>query len=93
MIAVAMDAWRVNEQSEPFEELERSEREGRAAIRCGMGKTIDDALATRSTVPGSLEPFVDAGPAGRAASEWDGAGGRWAHSLVRCAEGAALIES
>ena len=57
MIAVAMDAWRVNEQGEPFEELERSERESRGTIRCGMGKTIDDALASGRTVAGSLDPF------------------------------------
>ena len=57
VIAVAVDAWRVNEQSEPLEELERSERESRGTIRCGMGKTIDDALASCCTVPGSLEPF------------------------------------
>ncbi len=30
---------------------------------------------------------------GRAASAWDGADGRWAHSLVRWAEETALIES
>ena len=56
-----MDAWRVNEQSEPLEELERSERESRGSIQCGMGKTIDDALASRRTVPGSLEPFEGEG--------------------------------
>ena len=64
MIAVAMDAWRSNEQSEPLEELERSEREGRGTIRCGMGKTIDDVLASRRTVPGSLDPFEGEGRTG-----------------------------
>ncbi len=69
MIAVTMDAWRVNEQSEPLEELERSERESRGTIRCGMGKTIDDALASRRTVPGSLEPFEDEGRTGTVTQE------------------------
>ncbi len=69
VIAVAMDAWRVNEQSEPLEELERSERESRGTIRCGMGKTIDDALASRRTVPGSLEPFEGEGRTGTIAHE------------------------
>ena len=57
MIAVTMDAWRVNEQGESLEELDGSERESGAAVRCGMGQTIDDAFATRCTVPVSLEPF------------------------------------
>ena len=46
MIAVTVDAWRSNEQSEPLEELERSKRESRGTIRCGMGEAIDDALAS-----------------------------------------------
>ena len=37
----------------------------------------------------SLEVLLD--QRGRAASEWDGAGGRRAHSLVRWAEGGALV--
>ena len=57
MIAMTVDAWRSNEQSESLEELEGGERESRGTIRCGMGKTIDDALASCWTVPGSLEPF------------------------------------
>ena len=57
VIAVAMDAWWVNEQSEPLEELQRGERESGAGARCGMGETIDDALASRHAVPVSLEPF------------------------------------
>ncbi len=69
MIAVAMDAWRVNEQGESFEELERSERESRGTIRCGMGETIDDALASGRTVPGSLEPFEGEGRTGTVAQE------------------------
>ncbi len=64
MIAVAMDAWRVNEQSKSLEELEGSERESRGTIRCGMGKTIDDALATGRTVPVGLEPFEGEGRTG-----------------------------
>ena len=36
MIAVAMDAWRVNEQGEPLEELEGGERESGGTVRCGM---------------------------------------------------------
>ena len=57
MIAVTMDAWRVNEQGESLEELEGGERESRGTVRCGMGETIDDALASRRAVPVSLEPF------------------------------------
>ena len=57
MIAVTMDAWRVNQQSESLEELEGGERESRGTVRCGMGETIDDALASRRAVPVSLEPF------------------------------------
>jgi len=57
VIAVPVNAWRRNEQSEPLEELEGGERESGAATRCGMGKTIDDTLASGGTVPGSLEPF------------------------------------
>ena len=68
VIAVTVDAWRSNEQSEPFEELERSERESRATIRCGTWKTIDDALARR-TVPGSFEPFEGEGRTGTIAQE------------------------
>ena len=49
MIAVAMDAWRSNGQGEPLEELERSERESRGTLRCGMGETIDDAFASGRT--------------------------------------------
>ena len=69
MIAVAVNAWRSNEQSEPFEELERSERESRATARCGMGETIDDALASRRAVPCSLEPFEGEGRTGTVAQE------------------------
>ena len=61
MIAVPVNAWRSNELSEPFEELERSERESRGAIQCGMRETIDDALACCRTVAGSLEPFEGEG--------------------------------
>ena len=57
VIAVAVNAWRVNEQGESLEEFEGSERESGGAVPCGMGETIDDVLATRRTVPGSLEPF------------------------------------
>ncbi len=64
MIAVAVNAWRVNEQGESLEELEGSEREGRGTVRCGMGKTIDDALATRCTAPASLESFEGEGGTG-----------------------------
>ena len=64
-----MNAWRVNEQSEPLEELERSERESRGTTRCGMGKTIDDVLASRRTVPGSLEPFEGEGRTGTVTQE------------------------
>ena len=66
MIAVTVNAWRSNEQSEPFEELERSERESRATIRCGMGEPIDDAFASRHTIPGSLDPFEGEGRTGNA---------------------------
>ena len=45
MIAVAVNAWRRNEQSESFEELEGRERESGAATRCRMGETIDEAFA------------------------------------------------
>jgi hypothetical protein len=38
-------------------EPEVGERQSGAATRCGMGKTIDDTLASGGTVPGSLEPF------------------------------------
>ena len=69
MIAVTMDAWRVNEQGESLEELHRSERESRGTVWCGMGETIDDALATRCTVPGSLEPFEGEGRTGTVAQE------------------------
>jgi hypothetical protein len=56
VIAVTVDAWRMDEQSESFEELEGSEREGRGTVRCGTGKPIDDAFA-----PGSLEPIEGEG--------------------------------
>ena len=69
VIAVAMNAGRVNKQSEPLEELQRSERESRGAIRCGMWETIDDALASRRTVPGSLEPFEGERRTGTVAQE------------------------
>ena len=59
-----MDAWRVNEQGESLKELHRSERQSGAAARCGMWETIDDALASRRTVPGSLEPFEGEGRMG-----------------------------
>ena len=64
MIAVTVNAWRVNEQGESLEEFEGSERESRGTVRCGMGETIDDALATGRTVPGSLEPFEGEGRTG-----------------------------
>ena len=66
VIAVAVNAWWVNEQSESLEELERSERERRGTIRCGMGETIDDALATGRTVAVGLEPFEGKGRTGNA---------------------------
>ncbi len=69
MIAVTVDAWRVNEQGESLEEFEGSERESRGTVRCGMGETIDDALATGRTVPGSLEPFEGEGRTGTVAQE------------------------
>ncbi len=69
MIAVAMDAWRVNEQSEPLEELEGGERESGAAARRGIGDAVDDALASRQTVPGSLDPFECEGRTGTVAQE------------------------
>jgi hypothetical protein len=69
VIAVTMNTWRSNEQSESLEELQRSERESRATIRCVMGKTIDDTLAARCTVPGSLEPFEGEGRTGTVAQE------------------------
>ncbi len=69
MIAVTVNAWRVDEQRESLEELERSERESRGTIRCGMGKTIDDVLASRCTVPGSLEPFEGEGRTGTVTQE------------------------
>ena len=61
VIPVTVNAWRSNEQSESLEELERSERESRATIRCGMGETIDDALASCRPVPNGLEPFEGEG--------------------------------
>ena len=69
VIAVTVDAWRVDEQSEPLKELQRSEGESRGTIRCGMGKTIDDALASRRTVPGGLEPFEGERRTGTVAQE------------------------
>ena len=69
MIAVAMDAWRVNEQGESLEELKGGERESRGTARCGMGKTIDDALASSRTVAGSLDPFEGEGGPGTVAQE------------------------
>ncbi len=69
MIAMTVDAWRSNEQSEPLEELEGSERESRGTVRCGMRETIDDALATRCTAPVSLEPFEGEGRTGTVAQE------------------------
>ena len=42
MIAATVDAWRVNEQGEPLEELQRTERERRGTVRCWMGETIED---------------------------------------------------
>jgi len=69
VIAVAMDAWRVNEQGESLKELEGSERESRGTIRCWVGKTIDDALATRRTVAVSLEPLECEGRTGTVAQE------------------------
>ena len=69
MIAVSVDAWRVNQQSESLEELQRSERESRGTVRCGMGETIDDALASRRAVPVSLEPFEGEGRTGTVAQE------------------------
>ena len=69
MIAVTMDAWRRDEQSESLEELEGGERERGAAARCGMGKTIDDALAPGRTVPGSLDPLESEGRTGTVAQE------------------------
>ena len=69
MIAVTVDAWRVNQQSESLEELQRSERESRGTVRCGMGETIDDALASRRAVPCSLEPFEGEGRTGTVAQE------------------------
>ena len=59
VIAVTMDAWRGDEEGESLEELQRGERESGAAARCGMGKTIDDALASGRTVPGpTLAPAM-----------------------------------
>ncbi len=69
MIAVTMDAWRGDEQSESLEELEGGERESGAATQCGMGKTIDDALASGRAVPGSLESFEGEGRTGAVAQE------------------------
>ncbi len=66
MIAVAVNAWRVNEQGESLEELEGGERERGAATRCGMGKTIDDAFASGRAVSGSLEPLEGEGRTGNA---------------------------
>ena len=67
MIAVTVDAWRGDEQSESLEELEGGERESGAATQCGMGKTIDDALASGRAVPGSLESFEGEGRTGAVA--------------------------
>ena len=69
MIEVTVDAWRVNEQSEPLEELEGGERESGAAVRCGMRKTVDDVLVSRCTVAASLEPFEGEGRTGTVAQE------------------------
>jgi hypothetical protein len=66
VIAVAMDAWWVNEQGEPLEELQRSEGESDGTIRCGTGETIDDALTRCGTVAGSFEPFEGEGRTGNA---------------------------
>ena len=41
----------------------------RGTLRCGMGEPIDDALASRRTVPGSLEPFEGEGRTGTVAQE------------------------
>jgi hypothetical protein len=57
VIAVTVDARRMNEQSESLEELQRSERECRRTVRCGTGKPIDDALAPGCSVTGSDEPI------------------------------------
>ena len=64
-----MDAWRVKEQGKSLEELEGGERESGAATRCGMGKTIDDALGSGRTVAGSLDPFEGEGRTGTVAQE------------------------
>ena len=64
MIAVPVDAWRVNEKSEPLEELEGGERESGGAARCRTRKAIDDALASGGTVPGSLQPLEGQGRTG-----------------------------
>ena len=66
-----MDAWWVNEQSEPLEELQRGERESGAAARCGMGETIDDALGGPPclTVGADLEPFEGEGRTGTVTQE------------------------
>ena len=54
----------MNEQGESLEKLEGSERESRGTVRCGKGKTIDDALATWRTAAVSLEPFEGEGRTG-----------------------------
>ncbi len=69
VIAVAMDAWRVNEQGKSLEELEGGERESRGTVRCGMGETIDDALDSGRTVPGGFEPFEGEGRTSTVAKE------------------------
>ena len=69
MIAMTVDAWRSNEQSESLEELEGGERESRATIRCGMGETVDDVLASRRVILGSLEPFEGEGRTGTVTQE------------------------
>ena len=69
MIAVSVDAWRVNQQSESLEELKGGERKSRGTVRCGMGETIDDALTSRRAVPVSLEPFEGEWGTGTVAQE------------------------
>ena len=69
MIAVTVDAWRMDEGGESFEELEGREREGRGTVRCGTGKPIDDALAPGCSAPGSHEPIEGEGRACAVAQE------------------------